>query len=477
MKFTWKVFIGTITIIAVGLSAGGYYLIYTMFQSALERETLQALDENSLLRFAFETAATNYPAKYERLQDITIQQIGASLETGENQNIRFIQIKEGSQILYQSDGYKAMDNIIESEPYNEPSEKLYTVIEADGSYFIYVVSDLNIVDRNLRLETIKDISSIFIEREKNVSAHQRISMLILLIEAAITLALAVWLTRPIKRLSSAAKNMAAGNYDYRLQKISNDELGELTDDFNKMSETLEEKILLLGEEVRIREDFVAFFSHELKTPLTAIIGYAEILALRKLDEEKHFLSADYIYREGKRLEALSFRLLDLTVMKHHSPILTWVNVSSILKDFRQTFEITNPDFIINIGYDSAEVLAEEILIKTLLINLVDNGIKASEGEGRININGKKDKAGYIFTVEDFGCGIPEAELAKITEAFYMIDKSRSRSRQGAGLGLALCAEIAKLHDTQLKFESTAGKGTKASFILRFSEQGSENEVK
>jgi len=107
--------------------------------------------------------------------------------------------------------------------------------------------------------------------------------------------------------------MAEGEYSYRAEQISNDEMGQLTADFNHMAEALEQNIQNLENEVRAREDFIAAFSHELKTPLTAIIGYADMLRSRKLDEEKHFLCANYIYTEGTFvvLRSISLRLVTM----------------------------------------------------------------------------------------------------------------------------------------------------------------------
>lgn len=109
--------------------------------------------------------------------------------------------------------------------------------------------------------------------------------------------------------------MAAGDYDYRARLVSDDELGQLTADFNRMANALEDNIIKLEEEIRAREDFVGAFAHELKTPLTAIIGYADMLRSHRLDEEKSFMCANYIYTEGRRLETMSLRLLDIIVTK------------------------------------------------------------------------------------------------------------------------------------------------------------------
>ena len=88
---------------------------------------------------------------------------------------------------------------------------------------------------------------------------------------------------------------------------------------------------------------------------------------------------------------------------------------------------------------------------------------------RIEVDGRKEGDGYRFTVRDYGLGIPKKEQARITQAFYMVDKSRSRSKNGAGLGLALCAEILALHASRLEIESTPGEGSRIGFLLQTTE--------
>ncbi|MDE7404889.1 MAG: sensor histidine kinase, partial [Lachnospiraceae bacterium] len=102
----------------------------------------------------------------------------------------------------------------------------------------------------------------------------------------------------------------------------------------------------------------------------------------------------------------------------------------------------------------------------------------SEPGNIIEVNGKSEETGYRFTVRDYGIGIPQQELQKITKAFYMIDKSRARSRNGAGLGLSLCTEILSLHGSSLEIDSTLGEGTSISFVLpdRRKEDAEHEEV-
>lgn len=105
------------------------------------------------------------------------------------------------------------------------------------------------------------------------------------------------------------------------------------------------------------------------------------------------------------------------------------------------------------------------LIKTVLLNLIDNACKASEKPFVVEVTGEKVERGYCFKVKDYGIGIDEKEIQRITEAFYMVDKSRARSMNGAGLGLSLCSEILKLHGSTLEIKSELGKGSEFFFVI------------
>lgn len=171
--------------------------------------------------------------------------------------------------------------------------------------------------------------------------------------------------------------MAEGDYAYRAKQVSHDELGQLTVAFNHMAGSLEENIGKLEEEIEAREEFVAAFAHELKTPLTAIIGYADMLRSHKLDEEKSFMSANYIYTEGKRLEAMSFRLLDIIVTKKNEVEFQTIPAESIF-DYLQGMFGPDRERKFRFSYTEGTIYAEVNLIKTVLVNLIDNACKASE---------------------------------------------------------------------------------------------------
>ena len=124
-------------------------------------------------------------------------------------------------------------------------------------------------------------------------------------------------------------------------------------------------------------------------------------------------------------------------------------------------------------WEPGEIKVEPDLFKTLMINLVDNARKASKKNDVIELFGKAEDGGYALYVRDHGRGMKKEELSKITEPFYMIDKSRSRAQNGAGLGLALCQRIAELHGTQLQYESEIGKGTTVRIFLKGGAQNAQ----
>jgi len=462
MKFSLKLLLSNMIVLALALGFSGFYFVNYVFETSLEREVGQAMDESSILRFAFETAALNVPAKYSMLPDSTVEEIASKLETSGRSSSRLLRIAgEEKSILYVSDGFDADEGLLLQTNENIKS---YRVLQTQKGYYIHTCVTVNTLDRILYLETMRDVTGVFTERAMGFSLYRRMTILMLVIGAFVMHFISSFLTKPIRLLTRATKRMAAGDYTYRAKQVSRDELGQLTMDFNRMANALEENIRKLEEELEAREEFMGAFAHELKTPLTAIIGYADLLRSHKLDEEKSFLSANYIYTEGKRLEAMSFRLLDIFVAKHSEADLQKVSTDEIFSYLKELYtKERGMDF--RFDYEEAPVWAEVNLIKTVLVNLIDNASKASESGSVIEITGKNYQEGYCFSVRDYGIGIPLEEQHKITQAFYMVDKSRARSKNGAGLGLALCVEILNIHHSALEIESTLGNGTCISFML------------
>ena len=212
------------------------------------------------------------------------------------------------------------------------------------------------------------------------------------------------------------------------------------------------------------------FTHELKTPMTSIIGYSDLIRTYELTSGQQREYGNYIYREAKRLEQLSLNLLQLLVMENVEFEMAEFKTSEFAKGIMENVRFLGEKYgtVFEIDLEDAVIAAESSLLSTLILNLCDNACKASAKGGIILLLGRKKENGYMFCVRDFGKGIPKAELKNVTEAFYMVDKSRARKQGGAGLGLALCEKIAKIHQSGLFIESEEGVGTAVTFTVKYS---------
>lgn len=209
--------------------------------------------------------------------------------------------------------------------------------------------------------------------------------------------------------------------------------------------------------------FVADLTHELKTPLTSMIGYADLLRSAPLDESRRRAAADAIYHESARLESLSQQLLALQGLQTDGVTLGSVPVAAVFADVARSL----PDAALDCDAPAgAAVRADRVLLADLLRNLVLNALHAEPKDGTVHLTCAEAGGQWRLTVRDNGCGIPAGALPHLTEPFYRVDKARARTNGGSGVGLALCAEIAAAFGTKLEFESTPGEGTTVAICLQ-----------
>lgn len=209
--------------------------------------------------------------------------------------------------------------------------------------------------------------------------------------------------------------------------------------------------------------FVADLTHELKTPLTSMIGYADLLRSAPLDESRRRAAADAIYHESTRLESLSQQLLALQGLQTDGVTLGSVPVAAVFADVARSL----PDAALDCDAPAgATVRADRVLLADLLRNLVLNALHAEPKDGTVHLTCAEAGGQWRLTVRDNGCGIPAGALPHLTEPFYRVDKARARANGGSGVGLALCTEIAAAFGTKLEFESTPGEGTTVAICLQ-----------
>lgn len=466
MKFSWKICCSTILISVLIFGIGGFSLISALFQSTFNREANSALEENRMLRYAF-VAYWNTTVSTFDINEETVQEAANAMLNGMKGNNVKIRITHSDykEPLFDNTETEENDQFLKTI---ETDEEGYIQKKTENGYELQIAGTIHTIgDEFIYIETIRDITAIYEERDAQYRIYLQWLAGILIIESICSYLIATWLLKPLKRLSEATGKIAEGKLEVRAEITSGDEIGELAEDFNDMAEHLEHQFHELEDVARRQEDFIGSFAHEIKTPLTSMIGYADMLRTRELTEEEQLQAANYIYKEGKRLEALSLKLLDLLVVRHQELEKKEVSIGWMAEEIGGMLRpsLRNANISLEIDVEDEILLLEPDLMKTVLLNLLDNGRKAIEKNGILNLSGQKEKNGYAIYVKDTGKGIPKEELSRITEAFYMVDKSRTRKQGGAGLGLSICAEIIERHGGTMEFESVEKVGTTVRIFL------------
>ena len=356
---------------------------------------------------------------------------------------------------------------------NEDAGVIETRIIRRGEQYLVISSQKILLSEKLfGLTRSRDITQIIHHTKDSLKQYEFIMLGILMAGMFLTTLLTLWMTQPIRRISRGARQLSKGRLDSRVRVQKDDEVGQLAREFNLMADALEEKVQALEDAAQRQKDFTASFAHELKTPLTSVIGYADTLRSRALPREQQIEAADYIFSEGKRLEAMSLALLDLFALEQEVPEMKTVPARQLVLEVQKSVSYLLSENALRLETDiePASLSCSPELLKGLLYNLIDNARKASRPGDTILLRGVKTKqkdntCSYRFTVKDHGSGIPKEALGRLTEPFYMADKSRARANGGAGLGLALCQKIAEIHGSSLEFESILGKGTSVSLEI------------
>lgn len=321
---------------------------------------------------------------------------------------------------------------------------------------------------DLNLTVTYDISPIYARRDSQLQVYRGSFLAVVLLSILLSAVLSHWMTAPLRNLTRASRELAAGNLGKRVPVKARDEIGNLSAEFNAMADQLEQNLNDMKAAMERQEEFMGSFAHELKTPMTSIIGYADLLRSQELPEADRREAANYIFSEGKRLESLSLKLLELLVMEQDSLQFQVVNPRLLTEEIAKEFcpLLRREKITLTCRGQDGVCLLEPDLFKSLVYNLMDNARKAMDGGGKIIIATDVLPDGTCrLRIVDSGRGMPSEALQRITEAFYRVDKSRSRAQGGAGLGLALCQRIVAFHHGTMEFQSREGVGTQVTVLF------------
>ncbi len=259
---------------------------------------------------------------------------------------------------------------------------------------------------------------------------------------------------PIKELNLTAKEIAKGDFDARITKHKNDEIGQLIDTINEMAQEL-------GNNEKVKNDFISSVSHELRTPLTSIKGWAETMQESRGDKDTFDKGMTIIIKESERLSGMVEELLDfsriqsgrMSLMMNKADILSELDEAVFMFTDRARNE--NKKLIYEESPMLPPVMADINRLRQVFVNIIDNALKYTSPGGTIKVSAFEEDGHVVIVVGDTGCGIPKSHLPHVKEKFY----KANQVIRGSGIGLAVADEIVMLHSGTLDIQSVQGRGT------------------
>lgn len=434
--------------------------------NSIERTASQSVNQNLLERYHLES---NMVDAIIRGEEMTSEKIIESIEDlygyMESHSEKVALYDENHEKIFSN--FDKMHGIELDELFNQETD-MYVLRKLENQHYLFFSSYWSVNNEMIYIIHIYDVTAVYKERDRQMLDTIVADVIILSIASIFISIFSLFLTRPIHQLNEASKKIASGQIHERVSVKSKDEIGELANSFNQMAEQIEHKINSLSLSIQQKSDFMNGFTHELKTPMTAIMGYADLLRFKKCDEEVTSKALNYIYSEAKRLEMLSQKLMCLMSLSEERIELEKIAIQDFLEKVSQ--KIVLDEYELKLEIEPAIVKADKELLEVVIRNLVENSRKAEPKEKFILVEGKRvGEKQYRISVIDTGKGIPKEHVERVTEDFYMVDKSRSRQNGGSGIGLSLCQKILEQHHTKLSIESEENQGTTVSFVLEVAE--------
>lgn len=269
------------------------------------------------------------------------------------------------------------------------------------------------------------------------------------------------IVRPVREISETARKIARGDFNARINKFYDDEIGDLCDTINYMAGEL-------GTADKMKNDFISSVSHELRTPLTAIKGWAETMQMDGFNDKRTLEKGmGIIIKETERLGGIVEEVLDFSRIQQDRMVLIMDKVD-ILAELDESIYMQKERASKenkHIVYEAPEMLPPVIgdrnRLRQVFINIIDNALKYSSSDGVVNITVEHVADNIIITIADNGCGIAAVDLPKVKEKFY----KANQTVRGSGIGLAVADEIVRLHHGELDIDSTEGVGTTVSITI------------
>ncbi len=418
--------------------------------------------------------STNYATDYYRSKSAssleTVHSHLNTIATYLNAEIAMIDI-DGKVILESNKKWIAPEtntHIIEAFDPTSFGTSYYMIGNFFNEFSEDVLSVISPINYNLRVRGYLVIhtkmSTLYAAKEEMLNFVYITLAVLLVISMLALFTVGYMIYAPMKKITKAASQYAAGNLSYQIELDQSDEFGHLADSMNLMSRELNEM-------ESYERKFIANISHDFRSPLTSIKGYVEAMMDGTIPaefQEKYF---NIVLFETDRLKKLTEELLTLNSFGSKRGMLdiTTFDINAIIKNTAASFEgrCRSRKISIELLFESKQepVKADMGKIQQVIHNLIDNAIKFSDDNSVIEVETTVRHEKVFVSVKDHGIGIPKDSQKKIWERFYKIDSSRGKDKRGTGLGLAIVKEIIQTHNEHINVISTEGVGTEFTFSL------------
>lgn len=320
----------------------------------------------------------------------------------------------------------------------------------------------------LPLKTEMGMKAMFVEQLTAPTASFNIKWLSsfviysLIAGSLLILVASIFLVSPIKKLTRATRQIAAGDFNVELNIKQKGEIGTLARSFEEMMHDLQQL-------EQMRKDFVSNVSHEVQSPLTSISGYAKALKHVAISDSERSRYLDIIIAEAERMSKMSDGLLKLSLLESQSQQLNLASYG-LDEQIRRVIVAIQPQWSArNISFElhlkAVTVTADYDLLNQVWTNIIGNSIKFSEDGGVISVSIIQDTKNVAVQITDAGMGISLEDQKRIFERFFKADRSHSRKYGGSGMGLAIVKQIVSLHQGDIRVESELGRGTTITVTL------------
>lgn len=465
MRFWQKNCIINIIILGLLFNISSFLFLDHIFQMNLKREINRALLEHKNMYISLKAMDQNIWIDLVGNKSYEEFLIGHWIGNFEEKTINFEILNEDKDLIAGNFDFGNLSKRKELKAL-KLNRRNYIIREVDKKTYIFVSSNIILKNRQYIFSCAKNIQSLYDENFSQILFLLKMNIVITIILVGMTYISSKYLMRPIKALIESSTEISKGSFENQIEVVTSDELGILTKNFNKMSNSLKINFLKMQEMINERERFIRNFTHEIKTPLTSIIGYSDFLRRIEYDQKKFSKSLEYIYNEGKRLELLRSKMMDLILSENNKAELELGSVKEKIEIAIDSMRLVLKEKDIQIeiiGFDF-EIKMEKNLFVTMITNIIDNSIRASDNHSKIVV--KLIKNERKIEIIDYGIGIERSKLAKIKEPFFVGDASRKKKDNGGfGLGLSIVEQIVRIHFAEIEIESEINKGTSIRILF------------